>query len=309
MELRKFSDDKYKKTKSPTNIKIDSNNIEELKESDLKNLIEELKTIKPSKPKNIHQGHRSRLKTQFLQNGITSLTDIQKLELLLFFAIPQKDTNPIAHELLDHFGSFKEVVMADHNELMKVKGIKENSALLINLVNAFVNYTHKPNAEVELNTTEITLNYAKNLFYGVSVEQFFVICLNKSGSVKKYVMVSSGSSEEVSVQIRDITKLAIDNKVNRIFICHNHPYGKAVPSDEDIRLTYTIMCSCILNSIDVVDHIIVGNNGELSFHEALIMERLRKKVAENVQISPEKELFLSASAKQYKRSKIVHIDF
>lgn len=300
MDLRKFSDiNKNKDIKELPNEDF---------EKDIENIIKELKQIKPIKQNNLHKGHRARLKSQFLENGISSLTDIQKIELILFFAIPQKDTNPLAHNLLDHFGSFKEVMQASYDELMRVSGIKENSALLIRLINSLSNYYHKPTNEEELNTTGACLEYAKNLFYGVNVEQFYVVCLNKSGTVKKCVLINSGSGDEVKVEIRKITQVALENNSNRILLCHNHPYGIAKFSDEDVKLTYSIICSCILNSIDVVDHILVATNGNLSMHEIEVMEKVKAKAIDKVQISKETELFLSASSKQYIRSKIVKMD-
>ena len=139
-------------------------------------LIEELKSHKTN---NLHGGHRERLKSQFLQNGLNSLTDIQKLELLLFFAIPQKDTNPIAHNLLNKFGSIKNVIEADYLRLIETDGVKENSATLISLVNSLANYYHKPSTFQYINSSESAIDYASSLYHGANVEQFYIICIAK----------------------------------------------------------------------------------------------------------------------------------
>ena len=88
----------------------------------------------------IHKGHRERLKERFLTEGLDNFTDTQALELLLFYAIPQKDTNPIAHELLAHFGSLSRVLEAPVEELKKVPGISDHSATLLSLVTALSRY-------------------------------------------------------------------------------------------------------------------------------------------------------------------------
>ncbi len=308
MELRKFNKTENANLNDKSDLlQKEFDELKNFKELDVKSLIEEIKEIKIDD--NIHKGHRSRLKSQFLEHGFDVLTDIQKLELLLFFAIPQKDTNPIAHELLGRFGSLREVMCATKHELMNVPGVKENSALLIKLVNSFTNYCHKPVGEKDMNTTAACIEYANSLFHGVDVEQFYVVCLNKSGKAKKFTLISSGTSDQVPVEIRDITRIAIENKVNRIMLCHNHPYGVAKPSDEDIRLTFAIICSCILNGIDVVDHVIVGTDTTISMHEAHMMNKLRKKAVESVLPKNKQELFLSSLDNSYIRSKDVKLDF
>ena len=270
--------------------------------------INELATVK-LKSKNIHDGHRSRLKEQFLSNKLDSMTDIQKLELLLFYAIPQKDTNPIAHNLLNEFGSLKEVFDADYNRLIRVNGIKENSALLINLVKDFAKYCNKPSSNQKIDSSESCINFAKKLFFGAKVEEFFVICLSYSGSIKKYVLINSGSIDMVNVQIRTITQIAIENGVNRIIIAHNHPEGSAEMSDADFSFTHHVVCSCILNSIDVLDHIIVGKNDAVSLYEGGIMDKVKNKAIASIKLKKETREFLESSAKNYTKSKEYTIEY
>ncbi len=297
MELRKFNEPE----------KEIENSIVKVDESDIESIINELKAIKPIK-ENIHKGHRSRLKSQFLQNGLTSLTDIQKLELLLFYTIPQKDTNPIAHNLLNKFGTLKDVLMARFEDLINVNGIKENSAGLITLINSFANLSHKPSGSEEICSSQAAIEYCEKLYVGKNVEEFYVICLNKSGKVKKCELVGAGTSDQVDVQIREISRIILENNVHKIILTHNHPYGSANPSDEDIRLTYSIMCSCLLNSVEILDHIIVGETFTISMFEANYTTKMRKKAVANVQLDKSKELYLSSISKEYIKSKEVHIE-
>lgn len=252
-----------------------------------------------SKEPSIHGGHRQRLKTQYMNNGVDSLTEIQQLELLLFYSIPQRDTNPIAHALLDEFGSLQEVLLADIETLMTVKGVKENTAIHLNLVGKMLNVCSKASNKNIKVTASAVKQYCNNLFVGINVEQFYVLCVSKSNKIQKIKMISSGSADEINLQIRNITEFALSSKCNRIIITHNHPAGPGRMSDEDMRFTYSLLCSCMLNSIDIVDHIIVGVDKTISIYEQGIMEKLKAKAFQSLKLPAETRLFLSASSENY----------
>ena len=252
-----------------------------------------------SKSENIHKDHRSRLKNQFLSNGGETLTDIQILELLLFFSIPQKDTNPLAHELINRFGSVKDVLFADTEALTSVSGIKDNTATLIKLVNYLFRFISKPSDVNIISSVFDAKSYCESLFKGVDVEQFYVICLSKENMIKNVKLIQSGTSDEMQVEIRNITKLAIESKSNRLIITHNHPYGSATMSDEDCAFTYSLMCSSMLNGIDVVDHIIVGRDSVNSLASQNILKHLRIKAFKNVSIPIHVQQLLSSYEEEY----------
>lgn len=254
---------------------------------------------KETKKSNVHAGHRQRLKNQYLNSGVDSLTDIQKLELLLFYSIPQRDTNPLAHALLDEFGSLQDVLLADVYQLMLVDGIKENTALHLNLVGKMLNVCSKASNKNPTMTSSAARTYCNNLFVGVNVEQFYVICLTKTNKIRKIKMINSGTTDEINVQIRNITEFAISLKCNRIIVTHNHPVGSGKMSDEDIRFTYALVCSCMLNSIDLVDHIVVGTDNVVSCCEQGLLQSLKQRAFNTLQISKEVKSFLSASSESY----------
>ena len=83
-----------------------------------------------------HEGHRQRLRRRFLLEGLDNFDEVQVLELLLFYAIPRRDTNPIAHALLEQFGSLSGVLEAPVSALAQVPGMGENGATLLQLVTA-----------------------------------------------------------------------------------------------------------------------------------------------------------------------------
>ena len=225
---------------------------------------------------NIHKNHRSRMKATFLSHGFDAFSDIEKLEFLLFFAINQKDTNPLAHKLLKEFGSFDKVLEAPIESLQKVEGLGEHSAILINLMLQVASAYGKTKNDQYIPGTISAKTFARNLFKGVSVEEFYVVCLNTANKVLCAKMINKGTSSEVPVDIRDITKIALANQCERILIAHNHPSGVARPSDEDISFTSKILFSCIINNIEVVDHVIVSKSKEFSFEESKLLPELKR---------------------------------
>ena len=249
--------------------------------------------------KNIHKDHRNRLKTQFLNNGITALTDIQKLELLLFYSIPLKDTNPLAHKLIDEFGSLKNVFTADYEKLIRIDGVKENTATLIKFISSLNPILSMPVSSKCINTAYEAKEFCSKLFVGVNIEQFYVICLSKNNQIQKYKLIQSGSADEVTIQIRNITELALNANCNRIIITHNHPYGDAIMSDEDCSFTYALICSCMLNSIEVIDHIIIGNDNACSLASQKILQKLKERAFKSLNVSKDSQLLLSSLSKEY----------
>lgn len=266
----------------------------------------EIKEPKPAEKQktNVHKNHRLRLKSQFVENGIDGLTDIQKLEMLLFYALPQKDTNPLAHKLLNEFGSLASVLSASYNELIKVDGIKENTATLIKFFGSMINYCGRPDEEDSVTSSAKAKEYASKYFKHVAVEQFYVFCLTKSNRVKKSFLINSGSTSEVNVEIRNITEKSLETNCNRMIVAHNHPHGRAVMSNQDCRFTYSLLCSCILNNIELIDHIIVGTDKTISLYEQGIMARLKEKAAKTIQISDVNKMFISEQPEGYEKSMI-----
>ena len=284
------------------NNNLEIEEFEDKKEIENQNVTNNSKKYIPdlkSKNENIHKHHRIRLKSQFINNGISALTDIQKLELLLFYSIPQKDTNPLAHKLINEFGSLKNVFSADYEPLMKVDGIKENSATLIKLIGSLNSILSMPISTKRINTAYEAKEFCSKLFVGVEIEQFYVICLSKNNQIQKYKLIQSGSSDEVTVQIRNITEFALNTNCNRIIITHNHPYGEAIMSDEDCSFTYALICSCMLNSIEIIDHIIIGKDKACSLASQRILQKLKETAFKNLNISKDNQLFLSNLSSEY----------
>lgn len=156
-----------------------------------------------------------------------------------------------------------------------------------------------PKGAKVISTTFAAKDYCQKLLHGVDVEQFYVICLSKQNEVKKMKMIALGTMDEISLQIRNITEFVLLSKCNRIVICHNHPSGKGRVSDEDMSFTYSLLCSCLLNSIDILDHVIVGTNRTISMNEQGMLQSMKQKAFTLLQLSSDQKLIISSSSEKF----------
>ena len=214
----------------------------------------------------IHKGHRDRLKQRFLEEGLDNFTDIQVLELLLFYAIPQKDTNPIAHALLDRFGSLSRVLEADVEELKKVPGISDQSATLLALVTELCRYYQvdcSQRMEV-LTTLDACGAYLVPRFFGRNNETVFLLCLDAKCKVLCCKEVGEGSVNSASISIRKIVETALSANATTVVLAHNHPSGVALPSAEDVQTTRRIAAALSAVEVHLADHIVVAEGDYVS---------------------------------------------
>lgn len=218
--------------------------------------------------KSIHQGHRQRLKQKFLENGIEALEPHEALELLLFYSIPQRNTNDIAHELINRFGSLTAVFDAPVKSLCEVKNISENSAVLLKLIPQLLRYYQvTPDKSLSMDNMDFVKKYFSSLYIGVKNEEFKVCCLDNNLQIISCNTLSVGSSSEVVVTARMVAKAAFDANSQHIIISHNHPDTFPKPSKEDITLTNNLIGKLKPIGIDILDHIIVGKGEVLSMRE------------------------------------------
>ncbi len=226
----------------------------------------------------MHEGHRKRLKERFIKEGLDSFEQHQVLELLLFYAIPRKDTNELAHRLIKKYGSLAGVFEADLIDLAGVPGMGVNSALLLSLIPSLarVYFRDRWGDKPFLGSSNRAGEYAVSLFAGRQYEVFYVICLDAQNRVNHSALVHEGTINEAPIYPRIIVETALRHQANSVILAHNHPGGSLVPSSADIEVTRKI--SSVLNaiSINVVDHIIVAGDKYLSFAEKGLLEPQRK---------------------------------
>jgi DNA repair protein RadC len=223
---------------------------------------------------NIHTGHRARLKQRFLKDGLTSFEGHQMLELLLYYGIPYKDTNKIAHSLINRFGSISGVFEAEYKDIIGINGIGDNTALLLKLIPEVTKmYAHdKWKDKPQLASTKKAGEYTKSLYIGKDYEVFYLICLDAQNRVNMAVPMFEGTINEAPVYPRLIVESALRHKANNVILSHNHPGGSVKASRADIEVTLKL--KNVLNgiSIKVIDHIIVAGQDYLSMAETGIVQ-------------------------------------
>lgn len=217
--------------------------------------------------KNIHAGHRNRLKEEIVSADISaSKSPVKLLEMLLFYGTPQKDTSPMAHELIETFGSLSGVLEADIDDIVKVSGITKNSASLIKLMLPLLRaYTlEKQSAPETLKNHEEIGEYILSKYFAINKECLSLLCLNHLGKVLSFEIVMSGSIDSVGISIREVVSKVIKSGATAVVIAHNHPGGVALPSSEDVEATRMLKAALSAISVELLDHIIIGDDDYVS---------------------------------------------
>lgn len=214
----------------------------------------------------IHKGHRLRLKNRFLEQGLDGFTDVQVLELLLFYAVPQKDTNGLAHTLINTFGSLSQVLEANVEDLKKVPGISDHSATLLSLVTQLARYYQVDCAgrTKQLTTLDACGEYLVPRFFGRGQETVFLLCLDAKCKVLDCREVGEGSVNCASISIRKIVETALKLNATTVVLAHNHPSGIALPSDEDVQTTRRIFAALEAVDVYLADHFVVADGDYVS---------------------------------------------
>ena len=218
----------------------------------------------------IHKGHRQRMKDRFLQEGLDHFSEIQVLELLLFYCLPRQDTNPIAHNLLAHFGSLSLVLEASVEELTKVSGIGENAATFLHLIPEVGRYyqVNRSSQVTILSTLDMCARYLLPYFFGRRVETVFLLCLDAKCKALCCKEVGEGSVNSAGISTRKIVETALGVNATSVVLAHNHPSGVALPSGEDIQTTQRIALALQCVDIQLADHIIVADEDYISMAQS-----------------------------------------
>ena len=213
-----------------------------------------------------HGGHRQRLRERFRANGLEGFAPHEVLELVLGYAIPRQDVNPLAHRLIEHFGSLHNTLDASVEELMRVEGLGEYSAVLL----ALFSQVERKNAASRMAPRQVLSNreavesYCLQLLKGCKVEHFYAIYLSGQWEVLATVLIARGSISEVHSYPRVVADHALRHNAHAVVICHNHPGGSLVPSMADVGST--IRMQAVLEELEVrlIDHILVADGQAVS---------------------------------------------
>lgn len=214
----------------------------------------------------MHEGHRDRMKQRFLSEGLDNFDSHNTLELLLFYSIPRRDTNEVAHRLINEFGSLSGVLDASYEDLMKCGGIGESSATLIKLIPALSRkyLDDKTGRGGLITSTSDAKKFLIPKFFGETREKLVIVCLDNKGFIMHFSVLSKGIANATEINNRQILELALRHNATSVLISHNHPNGLPSPSKADV--TSTIRLTDILMSVGIklLDHIIVANRDSYS---------------------------------------------
>lgn len=219
--------------------------------------------------KNIHIGHRKRMRELVDKVGLENLNEIQALEFVLSYVIPMKDTNILAHELLKKFGSFSNVLDAPVKELEKTNLLGESSAKMLSQMKSIFQFykLNKLKGQVSLKNIYELNKYFKNLLEDFEKENLYAIALTQTGGIVASRCLAVGSNKLITVEKRELADFAFTNKVQKIALGHNHPMGTSTPSKSDDEVTSKIKTWLNSIGVELVDHVVVGIDGTFSFKE------------------------------------------
>ena len=230
---------------------------------------------------NLHSGHRERMRKKFIADS-DALYPHEILEVILYGANKRKNTNGIAHALLNKFGSLSAVFDAPIEELIKVDGVGKQSAVLIKTYPAvFRRYQKDKLADKKkIYNFGDALSYCKQLLENSDREEFFVICLSGTGNIldkKKW----KGTLNRITVTIREIVEFCILVQPAGVIIAHSHPNGLVKPSNKDVIVTKELYNSMRSMDIRLMEHLIVNETDYFSFmREGMLSDYLEKYNAE-----------------------------
>lgn len=213
-----------------------------------------------------HSGHRQRLKERFLTGGPDALPDYELLELLLFSAIPRRDTKPLAKQLLERFGSFAEVINASPERLREVKGVGDAAVTQIKLARAAALRLMRGSIMQRpvLSSWTAVLEYCRAAMGFDEREAFRILFLDKKNRLIADEVQQHGTVDHTPVYVREVVKRALELSASAIILVHNHPSGDPTPSRADIDMTRQIVEAAKPLGIAIHDHVIVGRQGHAS---------------------------------------------
>jgi len=218
----------------------------------------------------IHANHRKRLRERYMTHGLDNFHDHNVIELLLTFAIPRKDVNPIAHDLIARFGSLDAVFEATVEELVAVPGIGENAAAMINLIpQVSKRYMAAKNRLVKViaNSTDAG-NYILPSYLCEKDEVVMLLCMDSMRRITAFKEISRGVVNIVEISVRRVIEVALGCNAVSVIISHNHPGGIAYPSLEDRRTTEQLAQALEVVGIELSDHIIVAGDDYVSLADS-----------------------------------------
>ena len=252
-----------------------------------------------AKKKNPHTGHRSRMRGRYKKAGMDAMADHEVLELLLYYAIPRRDTNKIAHGILSEFGSLHNVFEADAAEIQKRCGLSENTATLLSMVAPLTKRynSSKWGRRINFLTTKSLAEYVNSLFIGETLECFYLLCLDNQLSLICAELMEKGTLDRAELYPREIMRFVMLNNAAYVVLAHNHPSGDLTLSNTDVTATERLIKMLSDVEVGVIDHIICGGENYVSLAERRILG------LKGVDGTMKEKKALAAEAKAYSKRK------
>ena len=212
--------------------------------------------------KNIHAGHRERLRERYDRSGMDDYADHEVLELLLTYAIPRGDVNRQAHALVERFGSVAGVLDALPEEICEVEGLGPNAARFLTMMpSVFRRYAlGKVTTTRTMDTLAAIGEYLMALYTGITFERVYLLLFDNSMGLIDCVHLADGSVNCSNVTVRRIAELALFKHASGVVLAHNHPRGLAIPSGSDHQVTQTVESALETLGVPLLEHIIVTEN-------------------------------------------------
>ncbi|MBQ1587389.1 MAG: hypothetical protein IIV15_00455 [Ruminococcus sp.] len=218
--------------------------------------------------KSEHSGHRERLRRRFIDNGLDGFEEHQALELYLFYAIPRRDTNPLAHRLLERYRNIGGVCDAPIDELERDFGLSESAAALLKLLPEMSRlYNESKLSDTNLIDPETVGDMIARRFIGRTSEAVALLLGSAKGKILYFDIVAKGSVSSSDFPLRRIVDLAIRHNARTAYIAHNHPSGSLLPSRADIDVTKLLDSTLSSVGVHLLDHFIVADNEYASLRE------------------------------------------
>lgn len=246
------------------------------KAEDKKSSKTEKSATKPAKKKQrdvpVHTDHRTRMRERMIRQGFDSLEPHEALEVLLYYVVPRRDVNPLAHRLIRTFGGYHRVFEASMDELKKVDGVGDQVALYLYTLGAHErrcdrSRTIQENSRVQLDTVERMADYLRPQFKGLRQEIAVLLCLDAARHPISCDVLCQGSVSASEVNVQAINELAMRHKADSVVLAHNHPRGPARPSQADIQTTEQLRALLRGVGICLIEHLIFGEHDFVSLSE------------------------------------------
>lgn len=217
-----------------------------------------------------HDGHRKRVRDQVLENGIANMSPHNVLELILFYTNTRKDTNELAHRLIDTFGSFSAVLDAPYSALLKVPGVGEVTAHYLKLLPNVASYymVDKNDLKAIIDSTKAAGQFLIPLFVGSTIEELYLLSLNDRRQVIRCSKISDGTNNTTPVKMKRILAEVLETSATSVILAHNHPAGSALPSQDDILVTNHVLRTLRQINVELIDHLVIFNDDFVSMRDS-----------------------------------------